>query len=197
IEAACVAGLVIGVLLVWRLRIDGPAHRFPSFGAGDLFGLFLPAYSYEAERLRGLELPFWNPYQAGGQPFLATLQPGALYPARALLLVTDAATAMQWSTIAHVLLSCLATYALCRARGAVRAGRRHAPGARGPAGARPLRATAPPDALLDGGDGSPAGPTDGRTDHALLGPLAHVVGRLAGRAADLRRLGRAPATIPL
>ena len=122
IEAACVAGLVIGVLLVWRLRIDGPAHRFPSFGAGDLFGLFLPAYSYEAERLRGLELPFWNPYQAGGQPFLATLQPGALYPARALLLVTDSATAMQWSTIAHVLLSCLAMYALCRVLGARPAG---------------------------------------------------------------------------
>src|SRR5207247_6106507 len=84
-----------------------------------------------------------------------------------------------------------------QARASVSAGRRRAPGTRRPAGARPLRTAGPPDPLLDAGDGAPAGATDRRADHALLGPLAHLVGRLAGRAADLRRLGRAPGIISL
>src|SRR5262249_50817563 len=61
--------------------------------------------------------------QGAGEPFLATLQPGALYPARLLLLFAkDVPTAMHWSTVAHMLLATLATYALCREAGAGRPG---------------------------------------------------------------------------
>jgi hypothetical protein len=62
----------------------------------------------------------WNPYQGAGQPFLATLQPGTLYPARLLLLVAEPAEAMRLSTIGHLLLYMLGTYALCRQLGAGR-----------------------------------------------------------------------------
>jgi hypothetical protein len=72
--------------------------------------------------LRELAVPLWNPYQAAGVPFLATLQPGALYPARLLLLVTDVTRAMAWSTIGHLVVLVVATYVLCRGHGARRSG---------------------------------------------------------------------------
>jgi hypothetical protein len=89
---------------------------------GDLFGYFLPAYSYEASRLAERSVPFWNPYQGTGVPFLAVLQPGALYPGRLLLLLVPPEVAMGWSLLGHVLLCVLGTYALCRRLGASRAG---------------------------------------------------------------------------
>src|SRR5207249_533512 len=79
LETVCVAGLIGGAFVVWDARIAVPAQHI-ALWAGDLFHFFLPSYSFEAERLRALALPFWNPYQAAGVPFLATLNPGALYP---------------------------------------------------------------------------------------------------------------------
>lgn len=89
--------------------------------AGDLYGYFYSSYAFETERLRTGALPFWNPYQGGGVPFLATLQPGALYPLRLLLLGLDVATFMACSTAFHVALTMLGTYAFCRTH-AVRPG---------------------------------------------------------------------------
>ena len=54
------------------------------------------------------------------QPFLATLQPGALYPARLLLLVFDPAQAMAVSLCAHLIGMVVATYAFGRALGTSR-----------------------------------------------------------------------------
>src|SRR2546425_580068 len=121
LEMVCIAGLIGGALIVWYARIAVPAKHI-ALVAGDLFHFVLPSYSFEAERLRALALPFWNPYQAAGVPFLATLQPGALYPARLLLLLTDVPTAMAWSAIGHIVFAALGTFALCRALGATRAG---------------------------------------------------------------------------
>src|SRR6266404_4439803 len=121
LETVCVAGLIGGVFIVWDARIAIPAKHI-ALWAGDLFHFFLPSYSFEAERLRALALPFWNPYQAAGVPFLATLNPGALYPARLLLLLTDVPTAMAWSAVGHIVFAALGTLALCRALGATRAG---------------------------------------------------------------------------
>lgn len=122
LEAACVLALVIATLIFWSSNVTPPeGGRQPlTFHASDMFLYFLPAYSYQATRIRQLALPMWNPYQGTGQPFLATLQPGALYPARLLLLATDAAEAMRLSTIGHLLLYVLGTYALCRQLGARR-----------------------------------------------------------------------------
>src|SRR6266481_6853979 len=123
-ETVCIAGLIGGVFIVWDVRIAIPATHI-ALWAGDLFHFFLPSYSFEAERLRALALPFWNPYQAAGVPFLATLNPGALYPARLLLLLTDVPTAMAWSAIGHIVFAALGTFALCRApRGDARRQRR-------------------------------------------------------------------------
>jgi hypothetical protein len=110
--AALTAGL--GWLFVYRLGTPGAPY---TGGVGDVFGYFLPAYTYEAERLAAGSFPFWNPYQGAGVPFLGVLQPGALYPVRVLLLWLSPVTAMIWSTFGHVLLSLLGTYALCRRLG--------------------------------------------------------------------------------
>jgi hypothetical protein len=112
--------LTFGTWIVWRLFVvaHGGSQKLE---VADLFVYFLPAYRFEAARLRAGALPFWNPYQAVGVPFLAMLQPGALYPARLLLLVTDAPRAMGLSTLAHLVLVLLATFALCRTLGLGRA----------------------------------------------------------------------------
>ena len=87
---------MVSSLFFWFWRINGHADLpLPD----DLFSQFWPSYAYEADRLRALELPFWDPYQAGGHPFVAALQPGALYPARLLLLFLDVPTAMHVSTL--------------------------------------------------------------------------------------------------
>ena len=109
--------LVAGVLAVWHTRVDVRGNPYV-MGSGDAFGYFLPAYEYEARRLAAGALPLWNPYQGAGVPFLAALQPGALYPARLLALIGSPAEAMGWSAFAHTLLALLGTYLLCRRLGA-------------------------------------------------------------------------------
>jgi hypothetical protein len=108
------------LLAYWFLRVLPGAARRPGAEGGDLSFQFYPDYAHLAERLRDGALPQWNPY--AGQPFLATLLPGTFYPARLLLLVADTSTAMHVSTVAHLLLSLWATYALCRSLGALRLG---------------------------------------------------------------------------
>jgi hypothetical protein len=116
-DVAWLLALVAGIVEVWRLHVVRTATTLLPMAAGDGFGYFLPAYVYEAERVRHGGFPFWNPYQGAGVPFLATLQPGALYPARLLMLLASPARAMGWSALGHVLLGLVATYALCRRLG--------------------------------------------------------------------------------
>jgi hypothetical protein len=121
VDGLWATGLALGTWIAWRVLVVGRPLRV-KFEAADLFVYFLPAYTYEAARLRALALPLWNPYQGTGVPFLATLQPGAFYPARLLLLVADVPTAMAWSNVGHLVLLVVATYALCRTLGARRSG---------------------------------------------------------------------------
>lgn len=111
-------GLVVVALLgalawVFQEQVVRPAARF-ELTSSDLYAYFWSAYAYEARRLHQWQLPLWNPHQGGGVPFLATLQPGALYPARLLLLWLGAPLAMYWSTLGHVGMTVAGTYVLCR-----------------------------------------------------------------------------------
>jgi Bacterial membrane protein YfhO len=116
--AIWLGALVVGVWLQWHFRMLEPGQPLVVLVSGDLFHYFMPAYDYAAERMRELAVPLWNPYQAAGQPFLATLQPGVFYPARLLLLLLDVPAAMGASALAHVLLVFVGTWALCRSLGA-------------------------------------------------------------------------------
>jgi hypothetical protein len=116
-----VIALVAGAAVVWSRQVVGSGTTLSPMAAGDTFGYFLPAYVYEANRVAAAAFPFWNPYQGAGVPFLATLQPGALYPARLLALIMSPPRAMGCSAFVHVLLALLATWALCRRLGTTRA----------------------------------------------------------------------------
>ena len=116
-DLAWVVVLVATIVTVWKLHVVRTGTTLSPMSAGDGFGYFLPAYVYEADRVRHGGFPFWNPYQGAGVPFLATLQAGALYPARLLMLFGSPARAMGWSALAHALIGLVGTYALCRRLG--------------------------------------------------------------------------------
>lgn len=121
LDALTVLGLLGGIALVWQQQVERPAGTF-DLASLDLYNYFSPAYAYEARRLREWSIPLWNPHQGVGVPFLATLQPGALYPARLLLPFCDVPTAMRWSAIFHVGLMATGTYSLCRRLASSRGG---------------------------------------------------------------------------
>jgi hypothetical protein len=54
-------------------------------GGGDSVSFIYPMYRFAADSLRGGTIPFWNPYQYAGSPFLADNQSGIFYPFNLLL----------------------------------------------------------------------------------------------------------------
>lgn len=68
-------------LFFWRLLTPADVDR-AIFQSGD-FTLHLYAFSdYQVERLWDSEIPLWNPYNYGGDPFAANIQAQAWYPPR-------------------------------------------------------------------------------------------------------------------
>ncbi|MGQ9676282.1 MAG: oligosaccharide flippase family protein [Chloroflexota bacterium] len=62
-------------------------------------------------------LPLWNPYIFSGMPFMATGQPGVLYPLGALFYVLPVMKAYGWFTALHLFLAGMFTYAFTRVLG--------------------------------------------------------------------------------
>jgi len=78
-RGAAILLLVLGAI---ALGLWSGGWRVRAFIAGqtDLGSYFIPKYQYAADRIAAGELPLWNPYEFGGIPFLATIQPGVFYP---------------------------------------------------------------------------------------------------------------------
>ena len=69
----------MGLLLAAALLLPaGLAGMLPA--RGDLPDFFWPMKAYTAERWGAGEIPLWNPLSGAGEPWLAQLQSGALYP---------------------------------------------------------------------------------------------------------------------
>jgi hypothetical protein len=82
-EAACVALLaLVAVVFFWPV-VSGRAW-LPR-GGGDSVSFLFPMYRFAADSLRGGTIPFWNPHQYAGAPFLADNQSGLFYPFNLLL----------------------------------------------------------------------------------------------------------------
>src|SRR5512141_840698 len=78
--AAC--GLAMGALAL------APAFLSRSVPSRlDLADFFWPMKAYTAARWRAGSVPLWNPLSACGEPWLAQLQTGVLYPPDAIFLV--------------------------------------------------------------------------------------------------------------
>lgn len=84
-------------------------------GTSDLSSYFVPKYQYAADRIAHGELPLWNPYEFGGIPFLATIQPGVFYPPlRVAYAVFSGEQAYRVLFVAHLLIAALGTLLLAR-----------------------------------------------------------------------------------
>ena len=103
---AAILAVLLAVLWVWCVpRANEAAPSPPGFDTWDFHNYFLPRYVFGTQELLAGRLPLWNRLEFAGLPFLATLQPAALYPPKILafaLFEPEAATT--FFLIAHYLL---------------------------------------------------------------------------------------------
>jgi hypothetical protein len=79
-----------------------------------LLGFFGPEKQGLAELLRSGFLPTWLDNQYGGEPFLANLQHGVLYPGNLPFWLLPTSTALEAVVALHVALAGVAMWAYCR-----------------------------------------------------------------------------------
>ena len=71
--------LILGLaLLFMRLALVPPPGKV--VGAHDMRGLFYPWFSFIKDSILVRSIPFWDPYQFAGYPFLSNPQVGFFYP---------------------------------------------------------------------------------------------------------------------
>jgi len=96
------ATLAMAAWILWRCFNAEPGRvglEFPF----DLIFYYFPMLEQAAERLRGGELPLWNPYQCCGVPFLATAQAAVFYPPTWLVVFLPVGLAIQTLMFGQVL----------------------------------------------------------------------------------------------
>jgi hypothetical protein len=107
-------------LYFWRLLAPNPVDRL-SIRPGDFTEQYFPLRAYTAREWVNGRVPLWNPALFGGQPALADIQSGALYPPHVLqALVLGWAglgfplEAQNWQMIAHFSWAAVGAYFLGR-----------------------------------------------------------------------------------
>ncbi len=117
---------LLPLLFFWRLITPNPADRM-QIAPGDFTEQYFPLRAFTAQEWVSGRLPLWNPYLYGGQPALADIQSGALYPPHlleALVLgwggplfgqeIGFPLQALAWQMIAHFSLAAVGTYLFFR-----------------------------------------------------------------------------------
>jgi hypothetical protein len=94
-----------------------PLFNNETFFFRDLYNHFYPQKKLFAELVLSGQIPLWDPYRHGGQPFLANMNNSALYPTNLLYLILAPITAFNVDIVLHVLLAALSAYLLCRILG--------------------------------------------------------------------------------
>jgi hypothetical protein len=118
--------VLLPVLFFWRIVTPYPTDR-NHITAGDFDQQYFPLRAFAAEEWVNGRVPLWNPYIYGGQPALADIQSGALYPlhvVEALSLGWGAPLlgyeigfplwALEWQMIIHFSLAAVGTYLFVR-----------------------------------------------------------------------------------
>lgn len=107
-------------LFFWRLLTPNLADRM-AIAAGDFTEQYFPLRAFAAQSWVRGQIPLWNPYLFGGQPALADIQSGALYPPhilQSLLLGWSGfgfpIWALELQVIAHFSLAAVGTYLFIR-----------------------------------------------------------------------------------
>ncbi len=118
---------LLPALFFWRLLTPNPADRM-DIAHGDFTEQYFPLRAFTAQQWVQGHIPLWNPYLYGGQPALADIQSGALYPPHvieALLLgwggpqllgreIGFPLWALEWQVIFHFSLVAVGTYLFFR-----------------------------------------------------------------------------------
>src|SRR6266852_2156492 len=97
--------------LFWRPLI------FETFFFRDLYLLIYPKRLFFAMAIRAGEMPLWDPYTNGGQPFLASPANFAFHPTNLLYLVLPTIVAFNWILVLHVVACAVFAYCLARTIG--------------------------------------------------------------------------------
>jgi hypothetical protein len=88
-------------LFVAAAFFDRVLFRGEAFFGRDVAPFFYPMKHFLASTVRAGELPLWNPWVAGGEPFFASLQPGLLYPGSLVLYGLPMPAAFDWLIMLH------------------------------------------------------------------------------------------------
>lgn len=111
---AALALVSLDVLLFWPVVFIG---AYIPRGGGDLVSFIYPRYAFVARSVRQGILPLWDPYLYGGQPYLADVQSGLLYPINLLafaLIRSFDYHKLELLAIAHYALAGICAYVLGR-----------------------------------------------------------------------------------
>ncbi len=100
-------------LIVLAIYLSYPGlSSHEAYGFDDLSRLNIPQRLFAANTWRHGQIPLWNPYNFGGQPFLAAGQAGALYFPNVVYLLFPIEAATKISYGLHALLAAFGMYAL-------------------------------------------------------------------------------------
>ncbi len=113
---------LLPLLFFWRLITPNPADQM-NVAAGDFGEQYFPLRAFAAGEWVAGRIPLWNPFLYGGQPALADIQSGALYPLhllQALLLgwggplfglqIGFPLKALEWQAVLHFSLAAVGAY---------------------------------------------------------------------------------------
>ncbi len=116
---ALILAALLAVLWGWFVpRATESAPLPPEFNTWDFHNYFLPRYVFGTQELLAGWLPLWNRLEFAGMPFLATLQPAALYPPKILAFALFAPeAAMKTFLVAHYALLIGGFLAFLRSQG--------------------------------------------------------------------------------
>ncbi len=118
-RALLLAVIAVGAVgAFWYFRVIAPirVHAVSPENYDD-FIYYSPTFTYAFGELRAGRFPLWNPYQHAGTPFFATAQHLLLYPLNVLYLLLPTPQAMAGTTLLHLVLALLFTFALARTIG--------------------------------------------------------------------------------
>jgi hypothetical protein len=100
----------------WFSEATREALESPSVTSDCAFSYY-PRRVFATEMMRQGQIPFWNPHQFCGTPFLATFQPAVLYPVNLALYSFQPTTQMDLFLYIHFLVAAVFTYLLARKLG--------------------------------------------------------------------------------
>jgi hypothetical protein len=101
--------IVLGILYFYRPLLLGE-----TFFYRDLFSTQLPQKQLFVELVKAGELPLWDPYLHGGEPYLADIQFSTFYPLNLIYFLLPVVRAFNINIVFHVIACSVCAYLLAR-----------------------------------------------------------------------------------